>query len=139
MTDTPTHLLNCDSETGCDPDCEMSPPPDNATEGGDFVTIGPECFAYTDGSLLCWKGRNYVPQSGPAFEAGAVELVSMDPPLLEAAKDRLTQEVVIHILGGMQLEGTLESVNDDLTITVRDRRRRYDVALASVAVVEGDR
>jgi hypothetical protein len=29
---------------------------------GDFVNIGPECFALTDGSVLSWKGRNYTPQ-----------------------------------------------------------------------------
>lgn len=26
------------------------------------VPIGPECFASTSGSLLCWRGRNYIPQ-----------------------------------------------------------------------------
>lgn len=27
-----------------------------------IVNIGPECFALQDGSLLSWKGQNYVPQ-----------------------------------------------------------------------------
>lgn len=26
------------------------------------VDIGPECFAYEDGSVLCWRGQNYTPQ-----------------------------------------------------------------------------
>lgn len=104
----------------------------------DIVDIGPECFAYVDGSVLCWKGRNYVPQSEP-FEAGTVELVSMDPPLLDACKERLTDNVTVHLVGGMSVEGTLHAVNDDLTITVRDRNRRYDIAIAAIAILEGDR
>ena len=30
--------------------------------GWQFVDIGPECFGYADGSVICWKGVNYVPQ-----------------------------------------------------------------------------
>lgn len=26
------------------------------------VAIGPECFATRTGDVLCWRGRNYVPQ-----------------------------------------------------------------------------
>lgn len=29
---------------------------------GDVVVIGPECFAAKDGSMLCWRGVNYVRQ-----------------------------------------------------------------------------
>lgn len=29
---------------------------------GDFTVIGPECFAMKDGSVLSWKGENYVRQ-----------------------------------------------------------------------------
>lgn len=32
-------------------------------EEGDFIIIGPECFATKDGSVLNWKGVNYVPQN----------------------------------------------------------------------------
>ena len=28
----------------------------------DFVDIGPECFAAADGSVISWRGQNYVPQ-----------------------------------------------------------------------------
>jgi hypothetical protein len=28
----------------------------------DTIPIGPECFAAEDGSVICWRGRNYVPQ-----------------------------------------------------------------------------
>jgi hypothetical protein len=30
---------------------------------GDFLDLGPELFAMADGSVLCWKGQNYVPQA----------------------------------------------------------------------------
>jgi hypothetical protein len=29
---------------------------------GGLVDIGPECFALADGSVLSWRGENYVPQ-----------------------------------------------------------------------------
>lgn len=35
---------------------------DRITKAGGIVDIGPECFALKDGSLLSWKGENYVPQ-----------------------------------------------------------------------------
>ena len=30
---------------------------------GDMTVLGPECFAHKDGSVLCWKGVNYTPQT----------------------------------------------------------------------------
>jgi hypothetical protein len=36
---------------------------------GDFLDLGPELFAMADGSVLCWKGRNYVPQPAKPIEA----------------------------------------------------------------------
>lgn len=33
---------------------------------GGFIVIGPDCFAQHDGSVLSWKGTNYVPQNVPA-------------------------------------------------------------------------
>lgn len=33
---------------------------------GPTVTIGPGCFAAADGSVLNWRGVNYVPQTGDA-------------------------------------------------------------------------
>jgi len=33
-----------------------------------IVNIGPECFALRDGSLLSWRGQNYVPQQPPFRE-----------------------------------------------------------------------
>jgi hypothetical protein len=32
---------------------------------GDVTIIGPECFAAKDGSVLNWRGVNYVPQPDP--------------------------------------------------------------------------
>lgn len=29
---------------------------------GDVTVIGPECFAARDGSVVSWRGENYVPQ-----------------------------------------------------------------------------
>lgn len=40
---------------------------------GGFVIIGPECFAAHDGSVLCWKGRNYVPQDADRSVEGEVQ------------------------------------------------------------------
>lgn len=38
---------------------------------GPFTVIGPECFAAEDGSVLSWRGRNYVPQEGSAARTNA--------------------------------------------------------------------
>lgn len=32
------------------------------TQAGGLVGIGAECFALKDGSVLSWRGENYVPQ-----------------------------------------------------------------------------
>lgn len=34
-------------------------------DSGDVITLGPECFVAADGSVLNWKGTNYVPQGEP--------------------------------------------------------------------------
>lgn len=34
-------------------------------DAGGFVNIGPECFGLCDGSVLSWRGENYVPQKPP--------------------------------------------------------------------------
>jgi len=31
-------------------------------QAGGIEDIGPECFALKDGSLISWRGENYVPQ-----------------------------------------------------------------------------
>lgn len=31
-------------------------------DAGGLVDIGPECFGLADGSILCYRGENYVPQ-----------------------------------------------------------------------------
>lgn len=58
-------------------------------------------------------------------------------PLLSIAHDRVGQDVDVHIAGGLTVTGRLTAVNDDETITVQDKARRYDIALGSVAVIEG--
>jgi hypothetical protein len=40
----------------------------------DIVDIGPECFGYRDGSVLCWKGENYTPQR-PTLRVRAHNLI----------------------------------------------------------------
>lgn len=30
---------------------------------GDVTVLGPEIFVSSDESVICWKGRNYVPQN----------------------------------------------------------------------------
>ena len=32
-------------------------------ESGDVLALGPEVFTAKDGSVLCWRGQNYIPQS----------------------------------------------------------------------------
>lgn len=122
-------------------------------QSGDTTVIGPSCFIDKDRTVINFLGETYY-KARPAdttgqgqdaadavdpWTAGQVELVQVDPPLRAAAEDRLTQHVIVHIIGGMEVEGTLRSVNEDLTVTVDDRSRRYDIALSSVAVIEGAR
>src|SRR5437868_14678023 len=44
-------------------------PPEEPTsyphENGDTIVLGPQCFVAVDGSVLSWKGVNYVPQEVP--------------------------------------------------------------------------
>lgn len=35
-------------------------------DGGGVTVLGPELFAQPDGSVLCWKGQNYIPQPEPS-------------------------------------------------------------------------
>lgn len=37
--------------------------PRGKPDPNETVAIGPECFAYSNGAVLCWRGRNYVPQA----------------------------------------------------------------------------
>lgn len=32
------------------------------SDAGGIIDIAPECFALADGSVLSWRGENYVPQ-----------------------------------------------------------------------------
>lgn len=81
----------------------------------------------------------------PAFRDDAVsvvpestfELRRLDPPLHAAAQRRLDEDVVVHIAGGITVDGRLLSVNDDQTITIRDEKRQYDIALDAIGVIEG--
>ena len=61
-------------------------------------------------------------------------------PLLAKARERHGQDVVVHIVGGMQVPGRLVVVDDDeATITVVKGDQQYDIALQSIAVLEGAR
>lgn len=42
--------------------------PDYPYRDGDTIVLGPEIFAASDGSVICWKGVNYVPQPEPPTE-----------------------------------------------------------------------
>ena len=39
----------------------------------EFTVIGPECFVAADGSVLSWRGVNYVPQAGATGATGDVD------------------------------------------------------------------
>jgi hypothetical protein len=41
---------------------------------GDVIVLGPECFVAKDGSVMSWKGQNYVPQVNPAIIDAIEEL-----------------------------------------------------------------
>lgn len=41
---------------------EISPSPEYPYQDGDFIVLGPEVFVSADGGVICWRGRNYVPQ-----------------------------------------------------------------------------
>jgi len=45
---------------------------------GGFIVIGPECFAQHDGSVLCWKGVNYVPQTADRSVEAQVQAFEED-------------------------------------------------------------
>jgi hypothetical protein len=66
-------------------------------------------------------------------------LPSPSIPLSTRAAALVGKAVVVHITGGMSIDGVLEAVEDDLTLVVSEGRRRYDIALSSVAVVEAVR
>lgn len=68
-----------------------------------------------------------------------VEPGFLPAPLVTAARERVGQDVVVHIASGFSVDGQLASVNDDETITVTDYTRRYDIALGSVAIIEGSK
>lgn len=36
---------------------------------GPTVVLGPEIFASADGTVICWKGVNYIPQPLPVATA----------------------------------------------------------------------
>lgn len=48
-------------------------------DNGDVVNIGPECFAMTDGSVLSWRGENYVPQESQTTEEVAKDSGEDEP------------------------------------------------------------
>lgn len=61
-------------------------------------------------------------------------------PLLDKARARMNQQVTVYIAGGIKVTGRLTAADDtDLTLTVVDRDLEYDIALGSVAVIEGAR
>lgn len=71
---------------------------------------------------------------------GTVEReVFLEPvvPMLERLRERVSQHVALHIIGGMVVDGRIESVNDDLTVTVYDRTDDIDqvVAVSAIAVM----
>ena len=40
----------------------MAPSPEYPHQDGDVTVLGPETFASNNGTVICWKGENYVPQ-----------------------------------------------------------------------------
>lgn len=74
------------------------------------------------------------------FIPGELQELEVVVPLLAKARERLGQDVVVHIVGGMQVAGRLTEVDDDeATITVVKGDQQYDIALQSIAILEGAR
>lgn len=64
------------------------------------------------------------------------ELRSVGAPLLRKAQEALGQPVVIHIIGGMQVSGRLNDIDEeDGTLTLLDGTGRFHVALHAIAVL----
>lgn len=114
-------------------------------ESGDVTVLGPECVLSADKAVISYAGENFYralpidPSAVWALPEATAELVQM-APLLQACRDRLSQTVTLHITGGMQVEGRLTRINeDDMTVIVVDRDDEFDVAIGSIAVVQGKR
>jgi hypothetical protein len=61
----------------------------------DITVIGPECFAAADGSVLSWKGVNYVPQEHQTISGGEPDEVVIGGEAneaLEAAREGVALE-----------------------------------------------
>lgn len=80
---------------------------------GDCIVIGPECFAAADGSVLCWRGVNYIPQD--------TDRLRITELLAELRKDPDSYGWVIEWLGRAS--------------EVDDERDRYHVALVLIGEI----
>lgn len=118
------------------------------TQPGDVTTIGPECFAAADGSVISWKGENYYRATNlPEAIQGTVELAgdSMIVPLRQAARDRRNQSVKLHVdVGGqtgvIQVDGRLTRFDeDDMVVTLADNAGEFDVPLHRIVLIESPR
>lgn len=72
--------------------------PELVQDDSDVTVIGPECFAAADGSVLSWKGVNYVPQepgdNGSHSEVieAAQESVALEEQLGEGLQGPASEE-----------------------------------------------
>lgn len=101
------------------------------------VPIGPECFASTSGSLLCWRGRNYIPQD--EYEA---HMRARNVEISELVQERANAnaaaraEMIEYVKGAYAKLGRLDAAGerDDL----QGRMRGMLDVLAKFLVVTGE-
>ena len=72
--------------------------PDYPHESGDVVVIGPEAFIARDGSVLCYRGRNYVPQPPPDT---AREIEAVTAVLGNTHEEETTDEIAVRAIAAL--------------------------------------
>jgi hypothetical protein len=111
------------------------PPPtrgavsDYPRDEGDTTVIGPECFAAKDGSVLNWRGQNYVPQPDP--QAGAVDPLMADV----LARARGLAEALANCPSDHRIEGVREVAEEIVELLASYQRV---VVSGSQRVLVGD-
>jgi hypothetical protein len=99
-------------------------------EDGDVTVLGPEVFASLDGSVVCWRGENYVRQDAAAERDARWErLVETADGLLES----LSQIDVVGPIGDID---EFEEARDDLADALAGARTDEPTQVADSGAVD---
>lgn len=104
-----------------------------------FIDIGPECFAAADGSVICWRGQNYVPQP----QIDVIVLDNSQQIDLAKAYDDMHASREIDIVLGFDVNDFESSVvyavfNDPDDPAIRDLPEALKPQLIDVPLYEDD-